>query len=222
MAMVSPPHRTGPQVTALCGAIKQANMFILKHKLPAFKKKIVFLLFEQHSARAEESRLQQERADKEMRLRQFQEDVKKRVSELARLKRQHELEKSYKAVRFASAKFAFSLPEFVLFQRWLMSTRTSLLSDGLLLECIFFVVLLSQVEDERNIVRQTFHAAERVTPRKNRCYLRNSDDLAIQLRKNGSLGEADISCQMFDQTSPLWKLKSIRVTLLLPLWLLLS
>ena len=41
-------------------------------------------------------------------------------------------------------------------------------------------MFLPQVEDERNIVRQTFHAAERLTPRKNRCSVRDNDSLAIR------------------------------------------
>ena len=54
--------------------------------------------FLQHSAEAEESRIQRELEEKAVRLRRFQEDVKKRVVELARVKRQQELQKSYKAV----------------------------------------------------------------------------------------------------------------------------
>ena len=52
----------------------------------------------QHSAKAEERRIQAEREEKEARLKRFQDDVKKRVAELARIKRKHELEKSYQAV----------------------------------------------------------------------------------------------------------------------------
>ena len=60
--------------------------------------KLQVLVYLQHSAKAEEYRIQKEREEKEARLKQFQEDVKKRVAELAKLKRKQELEKSYKAV----------------------------------------------------------------------------------------------------------------------------
>ncbi len=42
---------------------------------------------------------------KEVRLKQFQEDVKRRVTELARLKRQHELQKTYKDVSLSEKQF---------------------------------------------------------------------------------------------------------------------
>lgn len=50
-----------------------------------------------------------------------------------------------------------------------------------------------QVETERNIVRQTFHAAERVTPRKNRCYVRDNDSLAIKQTARAN-GHGELSC----------------------------
>ena len=58
---------------------------------------VIFELL-QISAQYEEERLQQQQAEKEMRLKQFQEEVKRRVTLIEQLKRQQMLEKSYKAV----------------------------------------------------------------------------------------------------------------------------
>ncbi|XP_033109972.1 coiled-coil domain-containing protein 15-like [Anneissia japonica] len=96
------------------------------------------------SAEIEEQRIHRKQAEKEARLLQFQAEVRKRVQRLQRIKKQQQLEKSYKAV-----------------------------------------------ELERNIVRQSLHAAERHTPKKNRCLYRSTDHHAIGNDLATSESEAD-------------------------------
>ncbi|XP_071957642.1 uncharacterized protein [Antedon mediterranea] len=108
------------------------------------------------SAEIEEQKIRRKQAEKKAKLLHFQEEVRKRVQKLQKIKKQQQLEKSYKAV-----------------------------------------------ELEQNIVHQTIHAAEKHTPKKNRCLYRSVDHHAIgsDLVTSESEVEEEESTKQFEEHS---------------------